>query len=241
MKTENPATRTLRVIDTILKTPHDTPGRTAWANALGADKKNDALLHIKLGTFMSSPAEAVRIMNESFPGLNAQTSEWYIKFTEAMSTTDFNNIIGFFHSKYTVQHNKFLLVMSHMIETSSYKEANQEEVTKAKAILLDLLEDIIASNLESKVKNYIIKSLRKIITSLEDYQLNGCVPVIESIELMMGRSFTDSDFRDTLKTPIGAKIFSVLGDVANIMTVSSGMPEIPWAQIGQSVMAKLTN
>ncbi len=240
MKTENAALRTLRVIEKIQKISYDSKCRNAWSEVLGVARGNESELLIKLGSFMSTPAEAVSIMNERFPPLKPQTDNWYLKFSNAMIKQDLNGLINTFQSQYTRDDNAFLIVMEQMISTSSFDEVDAEKIADAKSVLTNLLEEVIQSELEEKIKRYIVKSIRKIITALDDYQIDGSVPVLESIDSMMGHSFTDRNFRESLRSPIGSKIFEVVGAVADIMSIATGAPPVPWKQIGESLVAKLT-
>ncbi len=188
---------------------------------------------------MTVPMEAALIMNQQYPALKNQTDAWLKKITKAFTDINLNSTIYSFQSSYSISDSDFLKVMSEMIKIKSHEELSQAQISDAKENLINLTDEIIKSDLEDKLKNYLIKSIRRIITALEDYQLNGTVPIIESIEIMMGHTFTDKNYRSSLNTPIGEKIFSVVGAVANIVTIAAGFPSTDWVQIGQALTKKI--
>lgn len=241
MKTDNPATRILKVLRAIENCQSATLCKKAWSAALGVEDGNDSLLLIKIGTFMSAPIDAVTIMNNKFPTLASQTNAWHKKFTTAMIHQNLSAPISTFTDIYKDSCNDYLEVMSQMIGTASYEEVPEEEVLEARSTLANLIEEILKSDLEEKVKNYLVKSIRRIITALEDYELNGTIPVIESIEIMAGHVFTNEQFRTSMNSDIGNKIFGIIGAIADAMAIVSGVPPTLWKQIGSSFVGRLTS
>lgn len=239
MKMENPAVRLQRVLAKIHSTRNDTPCKSAWHAAFDIANDEDGYLLQKLGEFMMMPMEAAQTMNSQFPALKEQTDAWLQQISYAFKTQNLSGHIHSFQANYTAKEGKFLDVMSEMIKIKSFDELDESLIASAKEKLQELANEVLDSKLEQKLKEYIIKAIRRIIVALEEYQLMGSVPVVESIELMMGRSFTDENFRASLATPIGAKIFNVVGAVANMVTIATGMPATDWNKISETIAAKL--
>lgn len=241
MKTDNPAARVLKVLRKIEAIPASLPCKGAWSSALGTPDGDDSALLIKLGLFMAIPAEAVKIMNEKFPALQSQTDAWHDRFMLGMVNQNLSALLSTFKSHYSAGHNDFLEVMNHMIGTACYDEVPEEKISESREKLSELIESVLNSDLEDKVKIYVVKSIRRIISALEDYELTGSIPVIESIEIMAGHVFTNEQFRTSMNSDIGNKIFGVIGAIADAMAIASGAPPTLWQQIGSSFVGRLTN
>lgn len=241
MKTDNPAARVLKVLRKIEVTASTLPCKDSWRSALGIPPGDESTLLIKLGLFMSMPAEAVRIMNEKFPALKHQTDAWHERFMAGMLTQSLNGQLATFTTIYRDTNNDYLEVMNHMIGTACYDEVPEEKISESRAKLSELIESILDSNLEEKVKTYVVKSIRRIISALEDYELTGSIPVIESIEIIAGHVFTNEQFRTSMNSDIGNKIFGVIGAIADAMAIASGVPPTLWKQIGSSFVGRLTS
>ncbi|MCK9814422.1 hypothetical protein M1B35_09830 [Pseudomonas sp. MAFF 302046] len=241
MKTDNPAARTLKVLRKLQETPMAASCKDSWCAALGIPTGNDSNLLMKLGAFMANPTEAVRIMNEKFPALRSQTDAWHLKFMSGITCQQLNAQLATFSASYRPVNNDFLEVMNHMIGTACYDVIPEQKISDSRAMLSELIDSVLSSNLEEKVKNYVVKSIRRIISALEDYEITGSIPVIESIEIMAGHVFTNEQFRISMNSDIGNKIFGVIGAIADAMAIAAGVPPTLWKQIGSSFVGKLTS
>lgn len=237
--TDNPAARALRVLKAIDAMNSTTDAKKAWREALGIQGNDEAELLIKLGQFIAIPAEAVELMNQKFPKLKPQTLSWHLRFINALSNQILNSHISTFTSHYNGSANHFLEVMDQMLAMHSAPELDSSAIHDFQQSLEDLIKDVASRDIELKVKEYLIKSLRKVIVALDEYYLRGVVPVIESIEIIAGHVFTDSHFKENLGSDLGNKVFSVLGAVADGVSIVSGAPPTLWSQLGQTLQGLL--
>lgn len=235
MTTDNPAARTLRVLKAIDKMPSATEAKKAWGEALGVDSNDEGALLIRLGQFMSIPGEAAELMNEKFPVLKPQTTAWYRQLTSALRIQSLGGQITSFTSKYSGDSNNFLEVMDQMLALSSPPQLDKSAIADFQTSLEELINDIRNRDIEPKVEEYLVKSLRKIIKALDEYYFRGVVPVMESIEIVAGHLFTDSHFKESIDTGLGNKLFSLLGAVADGVSIAAGTPPSLWGQLGQTL------
>lgn len=235
MDTDNPAARALRVLSQIEQLPSNMAAKDAWSRVLGVAKDDESNLLIKLGQFMQVPSEATELMNEKFPRLESQTNHWHARLYSAMTRQSLSSEISTFTRYYPSDANDFLKVMDQMLAISASPELDIEIVAEFKSSIEELIEKVLKSNTERKVQEYLVKSLRKVIAALEDYQLTGMVPVLESIEIIAGHVFTDSQFKSAMSSELGNNIFSVIGAIADSISIATGAPPTLWTQIGQTI------
>ncbi|AUF96715.1 hypothetical protein CXQ80_13155 [Pseudomonas sp. 02C 26] len=239
MITDNPAARTLRVLKEIDEMHGTNDAKKAWGQALGVDSTDEGTLLIRLGQFIAMPAEAVELMNQKFPALKSQATTWHHKLMSALTRQSLSSQISTFTTNYSGSANNFLEVMDQMLALSSPPQLDQSVIADFQNTLEDLINDVKSRDLELKVKEYLVKSLRRIVSSLDDYYFSGVVPVMESIEIVAGHMFTDSQFKESLPSDLGNKLFSVLGAVADGISIATGAPPSLWNQLGQSIQALL--
>lgn len=235
MDTDNPAARALRVLLQIEDLPSTMAAKEAWGRVLGVAKNDESHLLIKLGQFMQVPSEAAELMNEKFPRLERQTKNWHARLYTAMTKQSLSSEISTFTRYYPSDANDFLKVMDQMLAISAHAEIDIEIVSEFKSSIEDLITKVLQSNAEQKVQEYLVKSLRKVIVALENYQLTGMVPVLESIEIIAGHVFTDSEFKSAMSSELGNNIFSVIGAIADSISIATGAPPTLWTQIGQTI------
>ena len=102
-----------------------------------------------------------------------------------------------------------------------------EEIENIREQIDNILKDIIKMNLDENFKKYLTRYLRQILTSIDEYNISGIVPIMKSIEATLGHAFLDEGYRTNLtNTDTGKKIIKVLSSVADIITVSIGLPQI---------------
>jgi len=235
MTYDNPASRLLAILGSIHGTQANTPCKNAWCSALGIEAGDDAKLVMKLSQLMSMSLDAVLLMNERFPALKDQTSKWHITFVTALTSQQLNSNIHTFINGYTRKHSDFLKVMEQMIGISAPAVIDASLIGEFRSSIRDLIEETLESQLESKAKHYLIKALQRILSALEDYEITGVVPVIESIELVAGHMFTDSQFKNSMSSDFGNKVFSVIGAVADSIAIATGAPATMWKELGSTL------
>ncbi|MNM73894.1 hypothetical protein D3C76_359440 [compost metagenome] len=235
MTYDNPASRILAILGSIHGTQANTPCKNAWCSALGIEAGDDAKLVMKLSQLMGISLDAVLLMNERFPALKDQTSQWHINFVTALTSQQLNSNIQTFINGYSRKHSDFLRVMEQMIGISAPAEIDTSLIGEFRNSISNLIDETLASQLEPKAKNYLVKALRRILAALEDYQITGVVPVIESIELVAGHMFTDSHFKNSMSTDFGNKVFSVIGAIADSIAIATGAPATMWKELGSTL------
>lgn len=102
--------------------------------------------------------------------------------------------------------------------TSDY---DLEKLFSIKKELSAILEQTLESQeIEPELKKFLIRSLRNIITSIEEYHIAGILPVSDALNTSLGRLLTDEQYRELLnQNTLGKKISLIFAELANITTV----------------------
>lgn|GEM_PF-2196608 len=240
MASENPASRLNAVLQVIISAKGSSSARHVWADALQIDSADQAKLMIGIGETIKAATEVAALMNEKIPAIKSQTDEWLGWINTAFFSQAINAHIDTFKQHYPVQASYYLQMAADLLEPMSAKPMPLEQLQKFKDALYQVKEDVLASGLEPKVVEYLVKSIQKILTALDQYVISGSVPVIDSIELLVGHAFVDRDYGDALRTSVGQKVMNVVGLIANAMAITAGVSPDALPKLGQQVVAMIT-
>lgn len=217
----NPASRLLDVITAARKIPSTTSTLKAWAQLF--DSGDDvALMYERIACLMRLTRETFASMNELFPRQENATKKWKRSIDSAFKQ---QNLLGTFES-FTAQIDDnaidHLIAAADLLESKNPIILSSEEIINYTNQINSLVSEVLAGELEEKVKEFLVRSLQKILLAIQEYRLSGAIPVTDAIDQMVGRSFHDKSYYESLqKTKIGEKIRVVLADLANAVTVST--------------------
>jgi hypothetical protein len=93
-----------------------------------------------------------------------------------------------------------------------------------------LVDDVVASDIDNTLKQYMLKHLHIVERAIQDYQLLGAGPLEQAVEATIGSVFLHKDVAvEVAKTPLGARLWNILGKLAIITTLVVGVPQLPEA------------
>ncbi|MCR8932777.1 MULTISPECIES: hypothetical protein [unclassified Pseudomonas] len=225
MENGNPAARLLDVLIEAQGLSRTITARQAWSKILDSGTSM-ALMHERLAKVMNLSEEAFLLVNELFPRQARASQTW----KTALDT-------GFLHQEMNGQFETFIAHLSptaidHLTSAADlleFKTPNKLADTQIQNFiktLNELIEEVLSGELEQKVREYLARSLRKVIIALEEYRLGGEIPITSSIDALLGHSAFDSEYRSAIsETTIGSKILNVLGGISDAVTVAT--PVVP--------------
>lgn len=240
MALENPAARLNSVLQVVISAKGSSSARHVWADALQIDSADQAKLMIGIGETIKAANEMAALINEKIPAIKAQTDQWLEWINHAFFSQNVAAHIDTFKQHYPNQASYYLQMVTSLLEPMSAKPITSEQLQQFKDALYQVKEDVLSSGLEPKVIEYLTKSLQKILTALDQYIIRGSVPVIESIELLVGHAFVDRDYGGALQTSVGQKVMNVVGLIANAMAITAGVSPDALPKLGQQVVAMIT-
>lgn len=225
MKNGNPAARLLDILIEAQGISKAIPTRQAWTRILDAGNST-ALMHERLSKVMNLSEEAFQLVNELFPRQARASQAWKTAIDTGFLNQEMNGQFDTFMKHISSTAVDHLTSAADLLEFKIPSKLTNQQIQEFIKSLNDLIEEVLSGDLESKVKEYLARSLRKIVIALEEYRLGGEIPVISSMAALLGHSAFDSDYRSAIsETTIGSKILNVLGGIADAVTVAT--PVVP--------------
>lgn len=229
MNSDNPAGRLLRILQDGKKIQVGIKCREAWHKLLDVEQSNPALLMSRLGKVMELPESIISDIRENYPNQGNSHEHWSSKVNTAFMQQNLNGIWNEFISHIDSHTISYLSMSADLLDMkASTQLMNDSQVSDIREKVDELLNEAIDLDLEDDFKFYIIRYLRKIITAIDEYRISGAIPISESIECTFGHAFLDESYRENMSgTEFGAKVVSVLGAVASVVTIAVGLPQLP--------------
>lgn len=180
---------------------------------------------------MELPDQIINQIQSHYPKQSDSHKHWSAKVNAAFSQQNLNGQWSEF-IKHIDSHTIDYLNMS--VDLLDVKEdtkvLSNNQLSDMHDKINNILNEIIELDLDENFKKYIVRYLRKILISIEEYKISGATPILESIECMLGHAFVDENYKKALaETDIGSKLFTVLGAVASAITIAVGLPQLPEA------------
>lgn len=231
MQYDNPAARLLAILQEGKGIAPGTPCHEAWRKILQT-ASNTPLLMSRLGKVMELPQETIQALQDAFPTLEGSWQHWNgqvnLAFTRQNLQNDWNSFIGHIDT-----HTLTYLHMSvQLLEgRSTTKSIASEEILAVRERIQELYSEVISSTeIEPEVKKYLVRYLRKLLVSIDEYRLTGALPILESVETMVGHIHVDQKYKSFMRDQeLGKRIIDVLNTAAGVVTVAVGLPQLTQA------------
>lgn len=229
MNYDNPAGRLLELLKKGKTFSHGSNCREVWKEILDAESESEMLS--KLGMLMSLANESALKIEEDFPEEVDAVSHWKGQLTNAFLAQNLQGNWQSFIQGIDDHSIRYLTSESKLLQlTSNTKPLKDKDVDRVRDQLSLIYEEVINSNIEIEVRKYVIRYLRKIMNSIDDYFLTGALPILEAVETTIGHVHVDKKYKSfMLDTDLGKKILDTLGATANVVTVAVGLPQLTTA------------
>ncbi|SUI37879.1 Uncharacterised protein [Salmonella enterica subsp. enterica] len=127
-----------------------------------------------------------------------------------------------------------LSMLSDLFETRGAHAAIEADETEALLVkIIELRGDIRSSELSSAMKTMLLRQLSQLQEALESYSISGIEPVMDAVQSTLGLAVIDPEYKEEIKSGSGSqfgdRISSLLGDIANVVTVAGALPSLPAA------------
>ena len=232
LKIDNPAKRLLDILNAVKEISSTTTGRTAWRKIIKAPNINESLLNTRLGKIMGLPERIIQTLNDHFPEYNSLSTHWLEKTESAFYNHSLGGIWSNFISHIDDQTISELTLLSMVFETrGSHDVISEDEVERLITKVNDLRNDIRSSDLSTNLKNMLLRQLAQLYEALETYSVLGIEPLMDAVQSTVGLAVINEEYRNEISTEatneFGERISSVLGEIANVITVVGALPALP--------------
>ena len=228
---DNPAARLLSILEEGKSYKAHESCRSVWQKIFKITDNNDSILMSRLGKSMELPNDIITILNRDFPNQKGTYIHWSNQVNTAFFRQNLNDVWNSFNSHIDDHTLTYLRLNADLIQTktpTSLIEPIKLKETRDK--VSQLLNELIENNLPLDVKDYLARSLHKIIQAIDEYRISGATPVMDAIDGTFGHAFFNEEYKNTLSnSEFGQKIVSVLSIVADTMSIVLGIPQLPQA------------
>lgn len=221
MENGNPAARLLDILIEAQGISRTITSRKAWAQILNAGE-SAALTLERLAKVMNLSEETFLLVNELFPRQARASLVWKKSLDNGFLHQEMNGPFESFVAQISATAIDHLTSAADLLEFKTPNKLTNTQIQDFIKALNELIEEVLSGDLETKVREYIARSLRKIVVALEEYRLGGEIPVTSSIDALLGHSAFDSEYRSAIsETTIGSKILNILGGISDAVTVAT--------------------
>ena len=231
MKYDNPAGRLLEILSAVSKYDKATDARTVWTEVFSLPKNElSPLLTARLAQTMLLPYEAVSLLAEEHPELPPPS--WALKVCAAFQVHNVQGAIDSFKNNINPEMLANIQTAAVLLDKGSKRKILAEsELVQMKEAVTQVLQDVIgATELSDDLQIYLARALRKIIINIEEYELTGATPILESIEQTIGHAMVDAEYKSFLRdSELGQRVLDALQAASGIVTVAVGMPVLAQA------------
>ncbi|MBD9363718.1 hypothetical protein [Methylomonas fluvii] len=227
MDFDNPGFRLLNLLEQGKKIPANKVCRDAWSELLDAPVASPQLLG-RLGKVMELVAIVETEIREAYPDEASTCEHWTSQVKAAFMNQHLQGEWDTFIAHIDGHSLNYLRMQARMLQMlSNAKSVEYEVLEQSRNDLNDILNELLASEIDFEVKKYLSRNLRGLIAAIDEYKLTGTTGLFDSIEILVGHSFFDSKYKKSIKeTKIGQKIIDTIGLLADAMTIATGLPQI---------------
>jgi len=180
-------------------------------------------VHRKIGLLyklIDAAAQEVLIVD---PDQTEAVDHWRRQLYSGLSVAATKNWMDFhgYLDTHTINYLKMQATLVHLRNGDS--DIDHEELLRAKSLLLEAINEITESTLSDQSKLAIIRRIRTLIASIDDYSLTGNDAVFDQFKSAIYEIATNQEVRE--KGP-GTKFSQAAEVLANILTSATGIQQL---------------
>mgnify|MGYP000452515480 CR=1 FL=1 len=229
MNSDNPAARLLKILTAGKEIAGTTNCRNTWLKLLDVDNSDPALLMFRLGKVMELPNQIIKSIRDEYTSQSTTHKHWSEKVNTAFMEQNLNSSWSVFIQHIDTHTLNYLSMSAELLDMkSSVKLMPQSDLADMRAKADELLKEAIDIDINPDFKKYIVHYLKKIINSIDEYNISGVSPILGAMESAYGHAVIDETYRDNISdTDFGGKFAAYLNTIASAVTVVVGLPQLP--------------
>ena len=227
MNYDNSAARLLALLEEGKKKPANHKCKSTWEELLQCSG-DDPLLMSRLGKVMELPSQVILSLQESFPEQGDTWNHWVNQVNTAFMVQNLHANWDSFIAHIDIHTITYLKMSASLLEQKTNTKLIAEDDLKGIREKLDsILSEVISSTGSDDVKKYLVRNLRKLIVSIDEYRLTGAFPLLDAVETSIGHAHIDKQYKSFLTdTDLGKQLLETLASIANVVTVAVGIPQL---------------
>jgi hypothetical protein len=230
MNYDNPAVRLLAIINEGKGHSVEANCRKVWEKILRVEN-NNPLLMSRFGNVMELPEAAINAIRDNYPNQGNTWSHWESQVNGAFMSQDLNGQWQSFIGRIDGHTITYLTVAADLLHAKSNTKAILgDEVSALRDSLNEILSTVISGDLPEDVKKFVVRNIRKILLSIDEYSITGALPILDAVESTLGHAHIDKQYWSFLRdTELGKRLLDTLRAMANVVTIAVGLPQLSQA------------
>ena len=223
------AGRLLNILIEGKKIPKHQQCITAWEQLLDVPSTNKPLLFKRLGSIMTLPLQVESIVINTVEKSQSQLYlQWLKPITKAFTHQNLSSTWETF-SMHIDQHTINYLTMTRDILQFKSPEGTLaiEELEKLKSDFLELEKEIMQADMPLELQKFILKRIKEILNAISEYKINGLEPLIDTIDMTIGKIVSNKDLAiGTQNNDFGKKFWDLIVASSVVITLATGIPQL---------------
>ena len=177
---------------------------------------------------MELPSIIIQALQDNYPDEPNNWEHWNKQIENAFMAQQLNSQWAGFITLIDQHSYTYLRLHAKLLQVQSKtKPLNMDVLDKTRSELNECLISLLAADIDQEVKSYLARNLRKLIAAIDEYHITGTAGIFDSIEIVMGHQWIDPKYREFIReNDLGQKITTIVGTVADAMTIVLGLPPI---------------
>lgn len=234
MEKDNSARRLLNILEKGKMIPNNTSCKEVWFKLLNIDNQDISLLFSRLGKLMTLQKDILIDLEKFYPNQKKSYNYWSHRLNMAFSKQNINSSWLTFIESIDEHSIEYLRMSSDLLDSKiEIKVLEKEELEQIRDIINNLIKEVIALNLDEDFKKYLLKYLKKMIDSIDEYNITGITPIIESFENTLGHALVNKNFGENIqKSNLSEKFIHVLEKLNILIDTGNNISQITNGLIG---------
>lgn len=222
---DNPAHRLWLLLYEAKKIEHTINCKAAWARLFDVDTESPELF-TRMGKVMQLPAQAVAALEIDHADELPMAKHWQIQINTAFAKQNLREPWSTFINNIDVHAINYLRTHAKLINGGKQPPAlTLDTLDDARSKLAEVIKTVLEDgDLDATVRLALIRNLRQLVSSLDEYKITGSSAVFDAISVLYGQGVFDQKYRAAVQpdTSVGQQIHSVVAGIADAMTIMLG-------------------
>jgi hypothetical protein len=226
MNYDNPAARLLSILEQGKTFKKTDPCRAVWEQILEPNG-DESLLMSRIGKVMELPRQTVELVKQTDPDEDSWP-HWASQVNAAFMVQNMHGHWETFIGNIDSHSISYLRLTSKLLaRVTNAKIINSDRLREIKTEFQSILDELLASDQPDVIKTYLARSLRQIITAIEEYRLTGALPLLDAVDMTTGHIVRSGSLYSAFtSTALGGRLVEQLNAMAAVVTVATGIPQL---------------
>lgn len=226
MQLDDPAGRLHSILSQAISVPANTPCRQVWVEVLGNPPTDEVLL-ARLGKLMQLPNEIVELLARHYGFTDQVWGHWSTQVTRAFLTQNIEATWSTFSGHIDGHTINYLRIVSDLLKQKCGRGmAMNGDLMDLRGQLLALIDEVITSSFDDRVKNELVIRLKAVVDAIDDYRITGSFGLSRSIDAAIGSLAENSLGKALSSHELGARVAECLSAASNLVTVAVALPQL---------------